>query len=99
MCISIQSNITPKRRETEKKRTYTEAQKKAIYKWRLANQEKVKLWNNEHRELKQESRNRWLENNKEQELIRLRKANNKNYHYKRSIDYTLECKRLRYILI
>jgi hypothetical protein len=84
--------------EEAPKKTYSQSQKNAIYRWREKNKDKVKLWNNENNQLLKESRNKWLEKNKEQELIRLRIANNKNYHYKRSIDYTVECKRLRNIL-
>lgn len=83
------TSITPL---NKKKSTYTEAQKRATYKWRLANKEKLSIWNEEYKQNFKDNSKRWLENNKVRENKRLRILIFNIYQYKR------ECKRMRDIL-
>lgn len=71
-----------------KKSLYTEANKRATYKWRASNLEAVYKINA-----------RWLDKNREREYERLRQLQYRNYHYKRSINIDVEWKRLRMMLI
>jgi hypothetical protein len=76
-----------------KKNNYTEAQKRAIYKWRVNNRDKVKIWNENNKELIKNSNQRWINDNRD-----ILKEKWKIYSQK-TRDYKHECKRLCNILV
>jgi hypothetical protein len=70
------------------KKHYTEAQKRAIYKWRANNKDKLKIWNDKNQEMIKLYSSRYVERNRDK-LKDIWKINSK-----KTYDYKQECKRL-----
>jgi hypothetical protein len=70
------------------KKSYTEAHKQAIYKWRANNKEKIKLWRQNHPEIFKNNNKLWTAKNQDRLKEKWREYSKKRY------EYIKECKRL-----
>jgi hypothetical protein len=70
------------------KKTYTESQKQAIYKWRANNKDKIKLWRQNHPEIFKNNNKLWAAKNQDRLKEKWKEYSKKRY------EYIKECKRL-----
>jgi hypothetical protein len=64
------------------KKTYTDAQKRAIYKYQKNNKEKIKQWRQNHPEIFKINSDRWVAKNKDTLKEKWRQYSHKRYESK-----------------